>query len=745
MGSSRAPIFYDYNNTGYYVDPATTSQFSRINADASIYLTGWFRNNNSNEGLYNQTTTQHWSSNTNGWWDASSTTSFSGIRMYTGGHVTTLRGSFYADNNNYIGILANDQNWALRVDSSKNVQIYGTDLTVGNSTSSNIYMTDTDENTRRIHCNSGRVGFLNTSNSWGAWCDNSGNWFSDFSVRAPVFYDTNDTTYYLDPNSAGVSLYIAGDIRLGTGGADTGLRIDNGAGTGDYSRIRFYQAGTNNQTIHAFSSNWQSGTLLASSTGAINLNGVNGVTLGVWNTPSVVADNNGNFYTKIFYDLNDTGYYVNPNGTSQFSLIQANNYIYCSNQMYATILYDTSDYGYYCDPNGTSNLYRVDAANQARSPIYYDANDTTYFADFNANRSLYLYGHISWPNRQWTWSDTAHSVINPNSLMIWDQYSTNGGSGSPVTYGTILHIYGRSAHEEDQLMFSYDGTVLHRNCFYGTNTWNGWRIMLDNSNYASYSSFTGAVYGTIYYDSDNTGYYVNPASTSVLNVVNIAGTYKRSAAGVGYLDGNYSSVETTSTTGPIYCISNSYAPTSTSLSSMYGVGYSYNNFTGAFGGGNTWGFYTSANGVSRHFLDADNGIGYASNSYRAPMFYDSNNTAYYVDAASTSNLNAITCVSLTETSSERYKENIYTLDNALDKVTSLRGVSYNRKGDTKQEIGVIAEEVAVVLPEVLKYNSDGEPDSVSYGRLTAILIEAIKQQQNQIKELQNEIKTLKQQ
>ena len=52
-------------------------------------------------------------------------------------------------------------------------------LTVGNSTSSDIYMTDTDEGTRRIHCNSNRIGFLNQSDGWGAYCDDSGNWFAN--------------------------------------------------------------------------------------------------------------------------------------------------------------------------------------------------------------------------------------------------------------------------------------------------------------------------------------------------------------------------------------------------------------------------------------------------------------------------------------------------------------------------------------------------------------------------------------
>jgi hypothetical protein len=124
-------------------------------------------------------------------------------------------------------------------------------------------------------------------------------------------------------------------------------------------------------------------------------------------------------------------------------------------------------------------------------------------------------------------------------------------------------------------------------------------------------------------------------------------------------------------------------------------------------------------------------------TFRSPIFYDYNNTAYYTDPASTSNMNVINCISLTETSSKRYKENIYTLDNALDKVIRLRGVTYNRKGSKTQEIGVIAEEISEIIPEVVNFDFNKQPDSVSYGRVTAILIEAIK-------ELKQEIEVLKQ-
>lgn len=92
-------------------------------------------------------------------------------------------GTLYGTNG-AMGFLNSSNSWMFQVASNGNTTLYGATqingaLTVGNTTDSNIYMTDTDETTRRIHCNSGRIGFLNSSNGWGAYCDNSGNWYAN--------------------------------------------------------------------------------------------------------------------------------------------------------------------------------------------------------------------------------------------------------------------------------------------------------------------------------------------------------------------------------------------------------------------------------------------------------------------------------------------------------------------------------------------------------------------------------------
>ncbi len=84
-------------------------------------------------------------------------------------------------------------------------------------------------------------------------------------------------------------------------------------------------------------------------------------------------------------------------------------------------------------------------------------------------------------------------------------------------------------------------------------------------------------------------------------------------------------------------------------------------------------------------------------------------------------------------SSIRWKENVMPLQNALERVSQLRGVSFTWKGDGKQDIGLIAEEVGQVVPEVVAYEENGiDAKSLDYARLVPLLLEAIKEQQAQI-------------
>jgi len=88
---------------------------------------------------------------------------------------------------------------------------------------------------------------------------------------------------------------------------------------------------------------------------------------------------------------------------------------------------------------------------------------------------------------------------------------------------------------------------------------------------------------------------------------------------------------------------------------------------------------------------------------------------------------------ITETSSRVLKTDINPISNAVDAISALEGVSYTRISSGRRESGLIAEDVEKVLPELV--DSKGEYKSISYSRLTAYLIEAVKSLKQELSEV----------
>ena len=91
-------------------------------------------------------------------------------------------------------------------------------------------------------------------------------------------------------------------------------------------------------------------------------------------------------------------------------------------------------------------------------------------------------------------------------------------------------------------------------------------------------------------------------------------------------------------------------------------------------------------------------------------------------------------------SDERIKTNIKPINGAIDKVKSMQGVTYNLKSGGSSEIGLLAQEVIKIIPEIVDSRSDIL--GIDYSRLAPILIEAIKDQQKQIDTLKRKIDAL---
>lgn len=93
---------------------------------------------------------------------------------------------------------------------------------------------------------------------------------------------------------------------------------------------------------------------------------------------------------------------------------------------------------------------------------------------------------------------------------------------------------------------------------------------------------------------------------------------------------------------------------------------------------------------------------------------------------------------ITETSALRYKENVQDFEDH-SKVMQLRPVTFDWKKDKKHDIGLIAEEVAELYPELVE--TVGGLTGIKYSKLTALLIKTVQEQNARIEKLENQIST----
>ena len=171
---------------------------------------------------------------------------------------------------------------------------------------------------------------------------------------------------------------------------------------------------------------------------------------------------------------------------------------------------------------------------------------------------------------------------------------------------------------------------------------------------------------------------------------------------VGYLDGVTSNVQT-----QINAKLNSALPNDAWLSSADGRNR----------------FYFATNGNTITKFDTTWRVDNNSNSTMLTCDTSGNFTA-------TGNVGAYSDMAL--------KEDIYQIENALEKVNQLRGVHFTRKSNNSKEIGVVANEVEKVVPELVDEHEDKELGTVKtmkYANTVGLLIEAVKDLSKQIEEL----------
>ena len=133
-----------------------------------------------------------------------------------------------------------------------------------------------------------------------------------------------------------------------------------------------------------------------------------------------------------------------------------------------------------------------------------------------------------------------------------------------------------------------------------------------------------------------------------------------------------------------------------------------------------------SNGAILPETDDDLDLGASSREFKDGYF----DGILYTDEIS--NSGQITSATYFYSSDAALKEDIQTIENPLEKVQALRGVSYKWKDTGRKDIGLVADEVQKVLPELVVENEHKQMD---YGHMIGLLVEAIKEQQKEIEEL----------
>ena len=211
---------------------------------------------------------------------------------------------------------------------------------------------------------------------------------------------------------------------------------------------------------------------------------------------------------------------------------------------------------------------------------------------------------------------------------------------------------------------------------------------------------------------------------------------QRSDHHTGHLVGSYNNVGANSSkSNPIYTIGSNYNPGDNDLGNMYGIGYSHGNNASfiSFSGLTGWGLYVASDGDCRMFLDGSTG-----------------------KIAATGTISG-------GASDVRLKTNIKVIDNPIEKIKKIRGVTfdwidnitteYDFHPDSMHETGVIAQEIQEVIPDAVatapfngnytkKSGTDNNFLTVKDEKIIPLCIEAIKELSAQVELLKSKVATL---
>jgi hypothetical protein len=488
--------------------------------------------------------------------------------------------------------------------------------------------------------------------------------YNDTSVRAPIYYDSDDTAYYLNPagGSRLRNLYVgdSGDDWSDPGGWGTQIRFSNGP------HVRF--------VLHARTPGIEAGMYV--------------------HTPGSVyiGSMTSHDVSLMFGGTRKMGFNA--------SYIYTDVYLQAAGSVRAPLFYDSEDTAYYLDPNGTSNLNKLSGQTMAYNDMNPMSANSPYVARYNGSAG-YRNGTMGSGQTDF---NTIFSNWGSGFIDSWSSPGNAPGGSSHYVGLQGLHYSELNTNTVYGFQMACAGEADNR--YFWRNSWptkRSWVEMWHSGNY------TPGTYGTLSCDLLNTG-----------NTINIGYTRNNESIATSAFRG----IEFHNPGNRDYYIGKDAGAWTKPLAINFYTGIEIRSHQ-SYGGTR---FHNIAVGLVGSFNDGDN-------HFRG--YYDI--IAYASD--------------------RRLKHNIQPIKNALSKVNSLTGMTYqwNDLGSQHgwspdmetREAGVFAQDVQAVLPEAVKLapfdNNMGVSKSgenfltVKYEKIVPLLIEAIKEQQLQIEELKNKL------
>jgi len=588
-----------------------------------------------------------------------------------------------------------------------------------------------------LSCTNGQVIKYNGT-AWVCGSDNTGSNDTDWTgAGTGTMYATSTS----DDVGIGVTSGLSGKLHV----AETGSN-----GTSIYAAAEYI--GVEGNTVRGASQGISAGVVGASqlSAGAITITG-----------------NTGGFFTS---DDGDGGYgaYGEVTGTGV----------------------GTSFGGYFTAASTTANgVYGL-----ASSPTgvnyggYFDSDSATGTGVYGTSYLIGVSGYVT-PGGGATYSAAVRGLADTGSIYGVTAPSVSVGGDFATDSGTGVGVYGQAVHE----------TGLNYGGYFTSASSGGYGVEARGGTYGVKGTATGSIgptYGGYFHSDDDVGYgvYGYAADDSGTNY----GGYFESEGSTGYgvygladdnSDVNYGGYfETDSPTGyGAYGLADSggagtswggyFKSESTIGIGVYGEAAktgNYTNYGGYFSaaGDTSRAVYGYASGASGHGgsfrtgVAASSGVAvyglsghisgysgqFAGGNFQVDLASGAN---FYADLPSQASAGTFEDVYLdknganylyTVTSSLRYKENVRDLEINTENVLDLRPVKYTSKSDGKEGVGLIAEEVYDIIPELVGLDKEGKPHSVNYDNIPLYNIGVIKEnrqklidQQDIISEQQNKI------